>query len=102
MDLGYAPGTPLGKTQYFKEIVELFGEDNAADAFINVPNPYTEEMWFTDPTYFWYRDMFLDMVRDADCTTYNCTQGGIVFGEGIEFISLDEFLNKTAREKVSA
>jgi len=50
-DLGYAPGTPLANTQYYKEIEEIFGE-NAADAFIDVHNPYTGEMWFTDPTYY--------------------------------------------------
>lgn len=101
MDLSYAPGTPLGKTQYYKEMVELFGDDTP-DAFISVPNPYTEEMWFADPTYYWYRQELLEMVRYADCVTYNCTEGGIVFGDGINFQPLDDFLGRWPHENGSA
>ena len=93
MDFGYAPGTPLNKTQYYKEIVELFG-DEAPDAYVDVVNPYLQETWFSDPTYYWYRETFLDMARDADCLTYNCTEGGILFGDGVQFKPLREFLNR--------
>ena len=93
MDLGYLPGTPLAKTQYSEELEEVFGEQ-MSEAFIDVENPHTGEMWFTDPTYYWYRETLLQMVRDADCVTYNCTEGGILFGEGVEFIPLQEFLLK--------
>ena len=92
MDLSYAPGTPLEKTQYYQEIVDLFGHKAAPDAYIDVENPYDHQVWFTDPTYYWYRETFLEMAKDADCLTYNCTEGGILFGQGIEFISLHKFL----------
>ena len=93
MDLSYAPGTPLEKTQYYREIVELFG-DEAPEAYIDVQNPYDQQVWFTDPTYYWYRDTLLQMAQDADCTTYNCTEGGILFGEGVEFTPLQKFLSE--------
>lgn len=91
MDLSYAPGTPLENTQYFNEILELFKE-RAKDAFIQVYNPYLKETWFTDPAYYWYRQSFLEMVPRADCETFNCTEGGILFGKGIRFVQLRKFL----------
>lgn len=93
MDLGYAPGTPLINTQYYYELVELLG-DKVADAFIQIYNPYLNETWFTDPTYHWYRKVFLDLAKDANCTTYNCTEGGTLFDDPVKFIPLVEFLTK--------
>ena len=92
MDFSYLPGTPLGKTQYGREIAELFGEA-AEEAFVEIYNPYLKENWFTDPAYYWYRASFLEMVNVTQCQTINCTEGGILFGDGLEFISLDEFLS---------
>jgi hypothetical protein len=91
MDLGYAPGTPLTNTQYFTELVEMFG-DKVSDAYIHIHNPHLNETWYTDPTYAWYRKVMLQLVREAPCITYNCTEGGTLFGDGIRFVGLDEFL----------
>ena len=91
MDFSYAPGTPMGKTQYFKELTELFG-DRAQEALIPVKNPYLKETWVTDPAYHWYRDSFLEMAAQADTRTYNCTEGGILFGEPIQWSLLKDFL----------
>jgi hypothetical protein len=87
MDLGYAPGTSLHHTQYHKDLVELFG-DRAAEAFIEIDNPHTGERWFTDPTYYWYREVFLELAAAADCRTVNCTGGGTLFGPGVEWCDL--------------
>ena len=91
MDFSYAPGTPMENTQYYKEMMEMFG-DQAGDAFITIENPFLNETWFTDPAYYWYNQSFLQMAQEAECTTYNCTEGGILFGEGVEFVSLDGFM----------
>lgn len=93
MDLGYAPGTHIINTQYYHELVEMFGE-KAKEAYIEVYNPYLGETWLTDPTYYWCRKIFLEMVADADCETFNCTEGGVLFGEGIQFVCLEEFLSR--------
>lgn len=95
MDFSYAPETPIKNTPYYKELEEIFG-DRAEEAFIDVENPYLGETWFTDPTYYWYRQSFLDMAQKADCKTYNCTEGGILFGDDILCIPLEEFLNNPA------
>ena len=91
MDLGYAPGTPLRNTQYYTELTEMFGE-RAEEAYIQIHNPYLEETWYTDPTYGWYREVMLRLVCEAPCVTYNCTEGGTLFGDGIRFIPVEEFL----------
>lgn len=93
MDLGYRPGTPLIKTQYYYPMKELLG-DRIEEGYIKVYNPHLSEEWFTDPTYYWYRSCFLSMVKDARCTTYNCSEGGTVFGDGVEFIPLATFLSR--------
>ena len=93
MDLGYAPGTPPQNTQYYHELKELLG-DRLAEAFIAVPNPHLGETWLTDPTYYWYRKVFLELAAEADCATYNCTEGGTVFSDRVPFTPLDDFLMK--------
>lgn len=97
MDLGYAPGTPLINTQYYYELVELLG-DRAPESFIHTYNPYLDQTWFADPAFHWYKQIFLDLAKDADCTTYNCTEGGTLFGEPIQFTRLAEFLSRFAKK----
>jgi hypothetical protein len=95
LDLGYAPGTPYEKTQYYPELRELLG-DRYREAFIHSENPVTRETWFSDPAYHWFRDIFLEMAREADCETINCTEGGLLFGPGITTSPLDTFLQTPA------
>jgi len=97
IDLGYAPGTPYEKTQYFPELVELLGARHR-EAFIHTENPVTREMWFSDPAYHWFREVFLEMAREADCQTFNCTEGGLLFGEGVITSTLDAFLETAGLE----
>ena len=91
LDFSYPPGTPYQKTQYYPELVEMLG-DRYAEAYTHVANPHTGETWFCDPAYVWFRDVFLLMAREADGATVNCTEGGILFGDGIAWATLDAFL----------
>jgi len=91
MDLSYAPGTPYAGTQYYPELRALLGE-RYAEAFIHIDNPHVGETWFCDPAYYWFRDVFLEMAREADCRTFNCTEGGILFGPGVTVTPLEHFL----------
>ena len=97
MDLGYPPGRPYAQTQYYPELRELFGE-RYEEAFIRLENPHTGETWYTDPAYYWFRDVFLEMVNDAKCQTYNCTEGGTLFGPGIKTVPLDEFFKIVGKD----
>jgi hypothetical protein len=97
IDLGYAPGTPYEKTQYYPELVKLLGE-RYREAFIHTENPVTGKVWFSDPTYHWFREVFLEIARDADCQTFNCTEGGLLFGDGVITSTLDAFLEMVGLE----
>ena len=91
MDFGYYADTPYDKTQYYKEIVALVGPHRLEEVFVRILNPHLDRKFYTDPAYLWYRDAFLEMAQRAECDTYNCTSGGILFGPGIGWITLSEF-----------
>ena len=96
MDFSYYDGTPYLNTQYYREAVALVGEENLDTLYIRIHNPHLDAWFFADPAYYWYRECFLEMATDGDCTTYNCTGGGILFGDGINFIPLADFLARHA------
>ena len=91
MDFGYPPDNPLSNTQYYSDLLELFG-DRMEEAYLKVYNPYLKETWYADPAYYWFRQGFLELAKLASCTTYNCTEGGILFGKGVKFVHLEDFL----------
>jgi len=94
MDFGYYADTPYSKTQYYREAVDLVGEENLESIFMRVFNPELGEWFYSDPAYMWYRECFLELAADADCTTYNCTEGGILFGDPIKVAPLAKFLEE--------
>lgn len=96
MDFGYYDDTPFEKTQYYKEILALVGPDALEEVYVRIHNPHVGRDFYTDPAYLWYRNSFLEMAAEADCTTFNCTGGGILFGDPIVFTPLDDFLAQTA------
>lgn len=93
MDFGYYPNTPYDQTQYYKEILRLVGQDRLDEVFVRVQNPHLGAEFYTDPAYLWYRDAFLEMAQWAECETYNCTGGGILFGPRIHWVTLADFLS---------
>lgn len=94
VDFGYYGDTPYSQTQYYREILDLVGPERLDEVYVRFVNPHTEKEFYTDPAYLWYRDSFLEMAAQAqgDCRTVNCTGGGILFGDGIEWAPLEEFL----------
>lgn len=94
MDFGYYDGTPLTATQYYREVVDLVGEARVAEVFSRIYNPHVGAWFVSDPAYQWYRQCFLEMVADGNCETYNCTEGGILFGPNVIFCPFKEFLAK--------
>jgi hypothetical protein len=97
VDFSYYDGTPYRNTQYYHEAVNLVGEENLDLLFVQIHNPYVNAWFYTDPAYMWYREVFLEMVLDGECTTYNCTEGGILFGDGIEFLPFTDFLKSWSK-----
>jgi Protein of unknown function DUF115 len=96
MDFSYVPGTDPTKTQYYPELRALLG-DRFAEGYIRLESPFDGETWFTDPAYYWFRDVFLEMAQETDSETVNCTEGGILHGERVPMVALDDFLARVAR-----
>lgn len=94
MDFGYYADVPYENTQYYHEAIALVGKENLDSIFMHVHNPHLDQWFYTDPAYMWYKECFMDMVHNTDSRTYNCTEGGILFGDGIEFTTLSQFLNQ--------
>ncbi|MBH30564.1 MAG: hypothetical protein CMG71_01065 [Candidatus Marinimicrobia bacterium] len=95
-DYSYYIDTSYVQTQYYNDAVDIFGEGNLDEFFTKIHNPILDKWFYTDPAYLWYRNSFLEMVIDANCVTYNCTNGGILFGDNIIFCRLEEFLEECA------
>lgn len=93
MDLGYRHDLPYHMTQGYPELVQMLGEENVtSELFPVIENPDTGMSCYTDPTYFWYRKNTLDLIANSGATLYNCTGGGILFGDGVVTMNLQQFL----------
>ncbi len=95
MDLGYRQDLPYNMTQGYPELVQMLGAENVgSDLFPVIENPDSGEAYYTDPTYFWYRKNTLDLIANSGATLYNCTGGGILFGDGVIAMTLQQFLSE--------
>lgn len=93
MDLGYFADTPFKQTQTYYELVHHHGGEEGIEAYFReFVFPLTGERCYTDPTYFWYRSNFLELVRRAQSRTFNCTEGGTLFGDHVECVPLADFI----------
>ena len=95
MDFSYYEETTYEETQYYTELRDILGDDMLAQAFVHIHNPYLGNRFFTDPAYYWYRMVFLEMAEQAaddGVHTYNCTGGGILFGPGVDFVPFSDFV----------
>lgn len=97
VDFGYYGDTPYERTQYYYAIKDLVPEGELHRFFMRIHNPHLGADFITDPAYRWYREAFLELAADASCETWNCTEGGILFGDPIQFRPLREFL-RTAQK----
>lgn len=86
MDFGYPQGTPLENTQEWN----LTGGD--PELYPQFP----ERGYYSSPTYWWYRQNFLDLLEAADARVTNCSGAGLLYGDRIEEMRLEEWINKSA------
>lgn len=91
MDFSYPPGTNVYNTQYYEVLKDLY-PDRPERGLFEIYNPHLSETWLTDPGYYWYLQNFLQMIKAANGKTINCTEGGILFGDGIVWMPFDEAL----------
>ena len=87
MDLGYAADMPLERTQSWNM---LKGRPDVADLYPRVQHPQWGEC-YTDPTYRWYAQNLLALLKAGDFTITNCTEGGALYGTRVECMRLEEW-----------
>lgn len=95
VDFGYYQDTPIQQTQTYYELMERCAdEENIKSYFVDFIFPLTGQKFFTDPTYYWYRNNFLELHNQITNTkTFNCTEGGTLISEHIPCVTLDQFLS---------
>ena len=84
MDFGYPLDTPLEKTQSW----HMLGGDPAM-------YPRRAGAWgeaYTDPTYAWYLQNFLDLLDAADAYITNCSGAGLLTGKRVMCTDLESWL----------
>jgi hypothetical protein len=93
MDLGYHLDTPIEMTQTYYELQEFVNSPDELDAlFPQFTFPSTGEVFYTDPTYYWYRHNFLQLLEQSVGDTFNCTEAGTLFSESLPCKSLNEYI----------
>lgn len=92
MDLGYYKAdTTHYQTQTYYSLKERVGEENIHEYFPEFVYPGTGEVFYTDPTYYWYRGNMLDLIAASGATVFNCTGGGTLSGPGVECMEVEDF-----------
>ncbi len=94
MDFSYYIDTPIESTQYYDILKSIFKKKDINIFFSKIYNPKLKKYFFSDYVYIWYKKCFLEMVRNTESKTYNCTKGGILFGKNIKLQTLNEFCKK--------
>lgn len=93
MDFGYYQELPRQETQKYYELLEFLQDDENLDMYFpSFTYPGTGELMYTDPTYYWYRQNFLELLPLVPAKTCNCTEGGTLFSEKLPCCSIEEFL----------
>ena len=93
MDFGYYADLPYSKTQKYYELIDHLGTTEGLEAHFPVYTyPLTGEKFYTDVTYSWYRKNFLELLTLSNARTFNCTGGGVLFGDRLPCVTLEEFL----------
>ena len=93
MDFGYYADLPYSKTQKYYELINHLGTSEGLEVhFPSYTFPLTGERFYTDVTYSWYRKNFLELLALSGARTFNCTGGGVLFGDRLPCVTLQTFL----------
>ena len=88
MDLGYTSGMELERTQSWNMLKD---KQNVDSYYITMNHP----KWgpcYVDPTYFWYRQNLLGLLKSAGLTISNCSGSGTLYGPHVHCCELEEFV----------
>ena len=98
LNMGVDGATPLEKTQHYEQVLNYFNGDKSkvGQRYRKVFNKDLRTETLLDPVFDFYREAFLDLIARAPkwTSTINSTEGGSLFGNGIENMKFIDFLNK--------
>lgn len=95
MDLGYHLDTPIEMTQTYYELQEFVDSKTKLDElFAKFTFPQTDEVFYTDPTYYWYRRNFLQLLEKSMGETINCSEAGTLYSDNLPCKTLNEFITR--------
>jgi len=98
LDYGYPQNTHIEETIYYRAYLKLAkGDKEVVKGFFDImKNPDTGKEVLVDMNFNAYRDMFLPHAECAKCSTINCSPTSSLFGPGIKYQSLEEFLHENS------
>ena len=94
MDFAYYIDTPISSTQYYDRLKKFVNKKDLKMFYTKVYNSRLKKFFYTDHVYSWYKKCLLEMIGNSSSKTYNCTGGGILFGNKIKWTSLKKFCRK--------
>jgi len=85
----------LNETDYFSKYAAMHGNDvnKIASCYRRVFHPFFKTEAITDFVFQTYWDAFLSWVKAVGVKTINCSEGGVIFGEGIDCMYFKDFLS---------
>jgi hypothetical protein len=95
LDFGYLEGTPLEQTAYYAQLEQVIKSNPFAmnGFYFEDFNPDFGVKCYSDVMFKHYKAGFLEMLTLSKTPTFNCTEGGILYGTGIRGIKFEEWLN---------
>ncbi len=98
MDFGYLEDARMEDTSYYHQIKEVAQSNSALmSAYVKVKHPFFNTVALTDLVFLRYRDAFLKAIEWTKHKQYrviNMTEGGIIFGLGVEYMWFKDFLKQ--------
>ena len=97
LNLGYLGDTKIEDTAHYNELLKIcYSHEDVIKKYKKILNPDLGCEILLDPVFDYYREALLDLVKRTPSwtRTVNATEGGSLFGDGIENMTLCDFLAK--------
>jgi hypothetical protein len=97
LNLGYLADAKIENTNHYDELLKVSDTpEDLSKRYKKILNTDLDCEVLLDPVFDYYREAFLDLVKRTPSwtKTINATEGGSLFGEGIENMPFSDFLFK--------
>jgi hypothetical protein len=97
IDFGYRKDDPIENTAYYSALMKGTGGVTAhvEKLFKHIHHPFFKTDAITDTIFWYYREAFLGLVLTTkNYRVVNCTEGGTLFGQGMECMWLQDYIDE--------